>query len=390
LVDLYAIANAIFGCETLVLERHDVRRITIPCYNGYPNKLIQKLTALFQLVLDRPVEVTLGENKEPFLFTFMGDRPLASNYTCLFSTGIDSYSAILNAHEKLKMVRGAFVSHRDFRKLKGLCNQFSDHLDGENGIRIDKIDAIDHGQFIRRSRGAFYLIYGLMLENKNVIMGEAGVTMYQPKLTLLDSVTITAHPALLGLVSDVVGIVLGERPNLILPCENMTKAEVVSNCHDDAWIKKTFSCSGTTRFATEAGAANCGTCFSCIIRRLAVEVSGKQDCKYAFDITSDTSRKAYDNILHLLHFSLGMLSDREAIHWYTMEILERYNKVDLFERFAMDNLAGLMLMSDAGKLNNVLAKMRDISVHRVDDSMLRERIEVVRNYQVMMDFSKAI
>ena len=85
-----------------------------------------------------------------------------------------------------------------------------------------------------------------------------------------------------------------------------------------------------------------------------------------------------------------MLSDREAIHWYTMEILERYNKVDLFERFAMDNLAGLMLMSDAGKLNNVLAKMRDISVHRVDDSMLRERIEVVRNNQVMMDFSKAI
>ena len=62
----------------------------------------------------------------------------------------------------------------------------------------------------------------------------------------------------------------------------------------------------------------------------------------------------------------------------------------MFERFALDNLAGLMLLSERGGINSALGLMRETSRRRLDDAVLRERIAVVRSGQARMDFRKTL
>jgi hypothetical protein len=390
---VFAIANALFGCESLILQRNALTSVEIPLYGEYDGSLDEVLQRLFELVLDRPLRVVFTQNMEDRqlpLSPINGAETLTDGYTCLFSTGTDSYSTILNATSQLKDVRGCFVSHNDLMKLRGLGNAFAQQLSSQKGIEITRINASEHGQAIRRSRGAFYVLNGLLLGTKNVIMGETGVTMYQPRFTLLDEVTITAHPQLLSLVADMTRKVLGEKPKIVLPCESLTKAEVVAACPEKGMLASTFSCSGTTMFATSEG-ANCGTCFSCIVRRLAFLVCGEQDCFYPYDVTgANASQQALDNIIHLLRFSIDYARDRDAVPWYTQEILKQYGRSELFERFAFDNLAGLMLLSERGGINSALALMREISRRKVDDSMLHERVEVVRSRAAKMDFGRSI
>jgi hypothetical protein len=392
-VDLFSVANALFGCESLILQGHALTSVEIPLYGDYAASLDVPLQRMFELVLDRPVRIAFTGNTEGRqlpLSAAYGGEPLTDGYTCLFSTGTDSYSTILNAAAQFRNLKGCFVSHNDLRSLRGLGNDFAEHLSSQKGIEVARINAAEHGQYIRRSRGVFYVLYGLLLGTKNVIMGETGVTMYQPKFTLLDEVTITAHPLLLSLVADLTRKILGEKPKIILPCESLTKAEVVAACPERGMLAATFSCSGTTMFATSEG-ANCGTCFSCIVRRLAFLVCGEQDCFYPYDVTGAGAREqALDNILHLLRFSVDYARDRDAVPWYTQEILKRYGRTDLFERFALDNLAGLMLLSERGGINSALGLMREVSRRKVDDSLLRERIEVVRSRAVKMNFRKVL
>jgi hypothetical protein len=190
------------------------------------------------------------------------------------------------------------------------------------------------------------------------------------------------------MVGQITKEIVGEKPRIIRPFENMTKAEVVASCPDKEWIKKTFSCSSTTRFAMEEGGANCGTCFACIVRRLAVLVSGADDCEYAYPLTS---QKALDNAVQLLRFSLDFLSDRDAIPWYTLDTLKFYEKGDLFERFALDNLAGLMLLSGQGGINPVLGKIRDLCTQRkIPDAVLRGRVDIVRSKKVNADYRNVL
>ena len=392
-VDLFSIANALFGCESLILQGHALVSVEIPLHGDYGSSIDEPLQRMFELVLDRPVRISFTENTEGRqlpLSSIYGGETLTDGYTCLFSTGTDSYSTILNAAGQFKNLRGCFVSHNDLRNLRGLGNDFSEYLSTHRRIEITRVNAAEHGQHIRRSRGVFYVLYGLLLGTQNVIMGETGVTMYQPRFTLLDEVTITAHPLLLSLVADLTRKVLGEKPRIILPCESLTKAEVIAACPDRGMLAATFSCSGTTMFATSEG-ANCGTCFSCIVRRLAFLVCGEQDCFYPYDVTGGTaSQQSLDNIIHLLRFSVDYARDRDAVPWYTQEILKKYGRAELFERFALDNLAGLMLLSERGGINSALGQMREISRRRVDDAILRERIAVVRSRQARMDFGKTL
>ena len=391
-VDLFAIANALFGCEGLVLQGHALKSVEIPLYGGYSDALGEQLGRLFELVMDRPLRMSFRGNEEewqPPISDYFKEKEPMDGYTCLFSTGTDSYSTILNAASEFRNLRGCFVSHNDLLKLRGLGNRFARQL-SQKEIEVFRINAPEHGQHIRRSRGVFYVLYGVLLGENNVIMGETGATMYQPKFSVLDEVTKTAHPLLLSLESDITRQVLGKKPKIVLPCENMTKAEVVAASPERSQLTTTFSCSGTTMFATSEG-ANCGTCFSCIVRRLAFLVSGVRDCYYSYEITGvNVALRALDNIVHLLRFSVDYLHDQGAVPWYTQEILKWYGKRDLIERFALDNLAGLMLLTERGKTNSTLAKMRDVSQHWIDDRDLRERIEIVRSGKMKMNFAMFI
>lgn len=390
-LDLYSMANALFGSESLLLQRFDIHSMEIPLYAEYADSVDHILRCLFRSVLRRDIEVAYSKNTDHWqvpVSKFLRTSQEKDGCTCLFSTGIDSYSTILTAASQFKRLKGCFVSHNDMPNLRGLENDFAQHLSASKGTEVIRINAANHGQFIRRSRGVFYLLYGMLLGNDKVIMGEAGVTMYQPRFTILDEVTITAHPGLVTLVSELTKGVLSAKPRVILPCENMTKAEVVAACPSSAMMASTFSCSGTTMFAT-SDAAHCGSCFSCIVRRLAFMVSGVQDCFYPQDIGSwNISRSALDNIVHLMHFSATFAFDSDALPRYAMETIRDYGKEDLFRRFALDNLAGLLLLSEREGFGGALSKMRERSRACTDDSVLRERIEVVRSRTAHMDFEK--
>jgi hypothetical protein len=388
-IDLWSVANGLFGCETLVRTNKKVEGIEIPLYLEYDSRLQSTLEAMLRFIVEQPIEVAFTQNSKSIQSTLIPEtvEPFSEGYACLFSTGLDSYSVFLNAAIEFKDLTACFVDHNDFRKLRALSRTFSEHLKTRTGTSLQRVHAPDHGSYMRRSRGVFYVMAGLLLGKKNLIVGETGVTMYQPKFTLLDRITVTTHPKLLQMTGLVTKEILGEKPRIIRPSENMTKAEIAACCPDKESIKLTFSCS-TTRFATEKDVANCGTCFACIVRRFAVLVSGVEDCDYAHRIASIS---AIDNAVQLLRFSIDFLSNREAIPWYTREIVESYEKTDLFERFAQDNLAGLMLESERGSVNPVLTKIREVGKRAgISDNMLRERINIVRTEKTKMNFSNIL
>lgn len=388
--DLLEVANSLFDCETLVHQGESITKVEIPLYQEYDASLSNQLEELFALTLERQVEIGTVENPQTRFFPVPG-LSLKEGYTCLFSGGIDSYSTLLRASEKFGSITGCFVDHRGFHKMRGVYNRLDAHLRSHADIILRSIPASQHGSFLRRSRGAYYAFLGLLLGRQNLIVGEAGATMYQPKLTVLDEVTITAYPGLLRKVGDVAGLIIGKRPNIIIPCEDMTKAEVISSCPDPDWVKRTFSCSSTTRYATDIGVGHCGSCFACIVRRMSVLVCGIDDRGYASDITGPLpSEWALDNFVQLLRFSIDYLVDKNTLAWCTREIIESNHKEDLFERFSEDNLAGLLLLAGSSKTGPVVSRMRDVSKHWVDDSDLKERIAEVRSRETLMDFSRMI
>jgi hypothetical protein len=70
--------------------------------------------------------------------------------------------------------------------------------------------------------------FALLLGKKNLIVGETGVTMYQPRFTFLGRITVTTHPKLLQITGLVTKEILGEKLRIIRPSENMTKAEIAA------------------------------------------------------------------------------------------------------------------------------------------------------------------
>ena len=96
-----------------------------------------------------------------------------------------------------------------------------------------------------------------------------------------------------------------------------------------------------------------------------------------------------DNTAHLTRFSLDFLSESRSLPWYVTEIIHKYGKEDLFRRFALDNLAGLIL-SDGRQTHNLQKKLILTVQEALDTKELDERIAIVRDNLRKPDFASAV
>jgi len=368
-----------FKLEGAINEGARVDSIDIPCYGSHSHRLIDDLEEACKFLFDRDIKVSLTENDQERLFEDDESHAshLSEGYTCLFSIGLDSYSGILNARKHLANVCGAFVSHADQKNLLPLLDKFQLGPFNESGLHVRVIDADSHGDGMRRFRGIFYILNGLTLGNRNIIVCEVGPTMYQVPFTVLDDITVTAHPKALEFAHKIAYDVLGTEIRILTPNEDLTKAEVAATCRLDRFVKKTVSCSRTSFANSEA--PNCGTCYPCIVRRLGVLVAGAQDSRYRYNFAGNIKHMgAYDNIVQLIRFSIDFLKYPEHVPWYTLNIPRTYGKLELFRRFALDNLAGLKVLAEQTYMSVPLTKLHTLASDVISKECLEDRIASVR------------
>lgn len=97
-----------------------------------------------------------------------------------------------------------------------------------------------------------------------------------------------------------------------------------------------------------------------------------------------------DSTAHLIRFSADFLSDFESLPWYTIEIIKKQRKQELFERFALDNLAGVILLTKDTPAASLQGKLRRIALNAVDEETLQERAESVRSATLKPDFENEL
>lgn len=381
LIDLHSVANSIFISEDYTKCSKEIASIEIPLRNGFSSNLKEELEDIYFDLFHYSPDFKLGNIRE----TSFAD-PMTSwsdGYTCLFSCGLDSYAGILAA-SKLFPVVGAFTHHPDFQTLPQRAETIRSNVLTPNNIEVKTIFAPRHQPAMKLTRGILYVLNAVLVRNRNIIVPEIGPTMYQPPFTLLDELSITTRPHILKAATEIVEAVTGQKIEIIKPNEDLTKAEVAAISLNPEFIKETHSCR-TPRWAN-SDRSHCGSCYGCAVRRLATEVAGVNDAQYR---KSGFTGQGIDNTAQLIRFSLDFLSDK-TLPSYSMEIIKRYHKQELFKRFALDNLAGLVLMSDRHIENNMQQKLLELTLSAINRDELDDRIAIVRKKTRKPNFSKII
>lgn len=383
LVDLHSLANSIFLAERYAGGRRTISRLEIPLRNGLPSDLASSLEDLFTRLFGYAPRFAAGDFTAS-LFETVSDDLWTDQHTCLFSCGMDSYSGILTASRLFEVV-GAFTLHSDFRTLDSRASTLSREALSPAGIELRTIGAPRHSSMTRMTRGILYVLNAVLLGNRNIIVPEIGPTMFQPPFTLLDEISVTTRPHILQSAKKIAESVTDQTITIIKPNEDLTKAEVAMASPKPEFLKETYSCRSTS-FA-DSKAPHCGSCYGCVVRRLAVVVAGVIDRRYRME---GLTGEGADNTAHLIRFSADFLSDPESLPRYATEIIGRYHKQDLFERFALDNLAGLMLLSEKGTGHVLQTKLLELAFHAADRAELMERIETVRDHKYEPDFENKL
>ena len=377
LVDLHSLANSIFVAEKHVLQGGNAAlTVGIPLRNGLSKELRDALEALFTLLYGssptfeaRPTQPSL----EPEMKVEWSE-----GYVSLFSCGMDSTSGITSAR-KLFPVRGIMTLHPDFPNLVSTMRRLNHNVLEPRGIELRVVHAPYHGGMTRLTRGFLYVANAGLFHTRNIIISEVGPTMYQPKFTLLDEVARTTDPQVLARTKQIIKLVTGENVNLLRSSESLTKAEAGRAAAQPDILKETTSCA-STRFISSME-PHCGSCYACVVRRLAFSILGLKDRPY---YRTGFSGGGADNTAHLIRFSLDFLTNPKSIPPYTLENIERYHKDDLFRRFALDNLAGLILTPDSGY--TLQRKLTNLVLSKLDKGVLEERVERVRGGHYSLDF----
>ncbi len=385
--DIRTVAESIFAIEDVLHSGNEISEVEIPLHKNY-TKLPSLIEQLLFFLFGKSIKII---EKSTNLQTLLShsEIKLKNDITSLFSGGIDSFVGTMGAKNYFKTkVFGAFTLHTD-QKISKLIRKLENGPFKKHEINIIPIESQSHKKYIRRSRGLLYILNSMLLGNRNMIISECGVTMYQPKFTVLDEVTFTTHPKVLNSCKDILNEIMQEKINLIKPAENLTKAEVCSNNEDIKNLLETFSC-WRTMFCNRKK-SHCGVCYSCVIRRLGMLVAGYDETgKYINDIfiKSNLDGRQINNAVCLLNFSLEFLDNPESLPWITKGIIFDYNKKKLFERFSLDNLVALLIFRNHKNLNDkIFNKKLDQAIDIVGKDKLENRISEVREKKFNMNFS---
>jgi len=236
-----------------------------------------------------------------------------------------------------------------------------------------------------------------MLRAQTLVIPECGVTMYQPRLTPLDTVTVTTHPRLVDLTVSLANKITRHPVKVWKPFENMTKAETLACIPRAGVVRLTHSCFNT-RYAHLAGANHCGVCYACVLRRIAAVVAGTEPADtglYAKDVVRHDfgaqsvgpmfrggtfGPKDVENLV--LVVDLARLVLRDKLPPEVQFAIGEYGKEDLFRRFSLEVLAALRAWNVQGGTSRFLSRIcSDLSAEAVvAESELDERVAAIQSH----------
>jgi hypothetical protein len=384
---LFRVITSLFVAEEVIRNSESfLTKISLPLTASYSSKINSAVEELIAFLFSQSIEVRFVEEEQTHLLE--PDIQYSDGYTCLFSGGIDSLAGILLAKEKYgKTLVGALTKHPDQQFPKVLVNALE--KDRSIPIHVREIIGPKHHSYNRLLRGMLYFSNALMLGNTNIIICEIGPTMYQPRFTLLDEVSMTTHPHVLSLAKQMAEEILGVKITIVKPNENLTKAEVGATIDNADYVSWSCSCR-RTRFAN-SDKPNCGMCYGCAIRRFGLAVAGIKDWSYKNKDMTSSKLESFDEVLQVLKFSLDFLEDRDGMPRYQIDNIRRYNKEDIFERFSLDNIAGLWLLNQQSKLkDSVFQTILEASQDVITKERLKERVASVKEGKFKPDFGNLV
>lgn len=354
---------------TISLSKQTFRRINI-------SKLKKVLEELFLLILLEDIKIDIKEIEDIKGRVRKEKKFPKKDAIILFSGGVDSYSGIRIAEKEYKDLLGLFVAHNDQTRIINIVQEIIKKSLISTEIRTvyaPGMGLLGYSQL----RGFLYILSGGVYANlykaSKILVTECGPTMYQPLFSPFDSITYTTHPYVLKAAKDALDILLENKLKVLIPFENLTKAEIISN----SGIKDfsiTHSCI-SQRFGNHDG-----ICFGCVIRKLACKVSGVNDVVYEKDIFREDVNR--DNLMNILVFSCDLLDNYENMPDFETNKIDEFQKYDLFKRYALDNLAGLML--SVGEKNKLFKNFL------INKEIILERVLQVRENKKKPDFNKYI
>lgn len=377
--DILRIAFSLFDAEKNLKKNGSISNISILLSSQTFSridvaKLKQILEELFLLIMLEDVSVDIKET-----FDIKGRVRKRVEFPkkeaiVLFSAGVDSYSGIKLAETMYKDLLGLFVAHNDQPRIINIVEKIKPQINTEiHSLYAPGMGSTGYSQL----RGFLYIlcggVYANLCKSDKILVTECGPTMYQPLFSPYDSITYTTHPYVLKAAKDVLDLLLDFKLKIIIPFEDLTKAEVISNSGITDY-SNTHSCI-SQRFGDHDG-----TCFGCVIKKIACLVSGTKDVKYNKNVFDENASQ--DNLLNLLAYSDDLINNYANMPSFQKEKIEEFNKNDLFQRYAFDNLAGLMLGID--KKNPFYRRFI------LNKGILNERISQVRGNKKKPDFNKCV
>jgi 7-cyano-7-deazaguanine synthase in queuosine biosynthesis len=381
------VADSVFEIERAFRYGCRVRKATLPLYAAtafrYHLKALQKLLHdLIVFVLAEDLSFTLKNTK---LVSPTPKKPRHFEPTrnvCLFSGGVDSYSGILLAQEKFKNVVGVFAAHSDQARMIHIVRGIERKVLAKarielHELRVPSVGARGYAQL----RGFLYIVgagaWMDLLKADRLLVTECGPTMYQPKFSPFDSITMTTHPRVIRFAGDVLRILLQREIEIVTPFEDLTKAEVIAISPDQWGLRYTHSCI-SQRFGRHDG-----TCYGCVIRRLAAIAAGVEDVRYDKNPIVDKHAKA-GNLMSLLAYSYDLLVDYRQMDTFEIEMIEAYSKQDLFRRFALDNFAAIhRLIQNKQRVRAPILRMYESLVARLGTKILAARLDDLQKPKVV-------
>jgi 7-cyano-7-deazaguanine synthase in queuosine biosynthesis len=390
-INAISVGTSVFQLEQAIRTRR-IRKLTVPIYGSGRTRydLARLGRLLHELIVFTLVEDVDVEFKE---LRWEGGEQLdlldirQVENVCLFSGGVDSYAGLLLSHQALGSVEGVFCAHADQARIIHILADLQRRVMDPLGIRISKVSVPSIGaRGYAQLRGFLYLLSAGAFADKRgarrIIVTECGPTMYQPRFSPLDSITMTTHPFVVRKAQEVTSLLLGRDVQVIIPFENLTKAEVVAICPSKEGLKYTHSCI-TQRFGTHDG-----TCYGCVIRRLATIAAGVEDVKYNKNPIGDPNARA-GNLYSLLNFCAQILTQYNRMEEFEIGMIEAYHKKDLFRRFALDNFSAIFrLLSQKKRVVRPIREMYNSVASRLGSGVIEGRLAELANPSVSPDFSK--
>jgi hypothetical protein len=284
---------------------------------------------------------------------------------------------ILLAKQRLRNVAGVFAAHSDQARMIHIVRRIEKRILTKAGIalhelRVPSVGAHGYAQL----RGFLYMVGSAawidVLQADRLLVTECGPTMYQPRFSPLDSITMTTHPVVVRFASRVIAILLQRPIEIVTPFEDLTKAEVLAISPQKSGLRFTHSCI-SQRFGRHDG-----TCYGCVIRRLAAIAAQVEDVHYDKNPIVDSNANA-GNLMSLLAYSHDLLTNYAGMDGYEVEMIEAHSKQDLFRRFALDNFAAIhRLIQMRRRVRSPILQLYRNVIENVGTAALSTRLEELK------------